>query len=50
LLLLIPAATSLPVPAADRLIARTAALSGYALVAAVIPVGAAWYAARGALF
>jgi len=49
LLLLIPAATSLPAPARG-LIARIAALSGYALVAAVIPIGAAWYAARGALF
>jgi len=49
LLLLIPAATSLPAPT-HRLIARIAVLVGYALVAAIIPIGAAWYAARGSFF
>jgi hypothetical protein len=49
LLLLIPVATSLPAPTRGQF-ARIAALSGYALVAAAIPIGAAWYAARGALF
>jgi len=50
LLLLIPAAVSLPVPAGRPLIARAAVLSAYALAAAAIPIGAAWYAAHGAFF
>lgn len=50
LLLLIPAAVSLPVPTGGSLIARTAVLCGYALAAAAIPVVVAWHAARGALF
>lgn len=50
LLLLIPVAASLPVPARGPLLARAAIVSGYALAAAVIPIAAAWYAARGALF
>jgi hypothetical protein len=46
-LLLIPIAASLPVPERRPLIARVAIVSGYALAAAIIPIGAAWYAARG---
>lgn len=50
LLLLVPVAVSLPVPTGAPLIARAAVLFGYALVAAAVPITAAWYAARGALF
>jgi hypothetical protein len=50
LLLLVPVAVSLPVPAGAPLIARAAVLFGYALAAAAVPISAAWYAARGALF
>jgi hypothetical protein len=50
LLLLVPAAVSLPVPTRGPLIARAAVLSGYALAAAAIPIGAAWRAAHGAFF
>ena len=50
LLLLVPVAPSLPVSERRPLITRAAIVSGYALAAAVIPIGAAWYAARGALF
>lgn len=47
LLLLIPAAVMLPVPERSPMIVRAAALAGYALVAATLPILAAWYAARG---
>jgi hypothetical protein len=47
LLLLVPAAASLPVPAGAPL-TRAAVLLGYALAAAATPIGAAWHAARGA--
>jgi hypothetical protein len=50
MLLLIPLAASLPVPAGGPLLVRAAALSGYALAAAAVPIAAAWYAARGAFF
>jgi len=50
ILLLIPVAASLPVPERRPLIVRAAIVSGYALAAAVVPIGAAWYAARGAFF
>ena len=50
LLLLIPLAVSLPAPALGPLIARALIPAGYALAAAAIPIGAAWYAARGAFF
>ena len=47
LLLLVPLAAMLP--ASERLpsIVRAALLAFYALVAAVFPIAAAWYAARG---
>ena len=47
LLLLIPAAAILPAPQLAPPIARAAVLAAYTLIAAVIPVLAAWYAARG---
>ena len=50
LLLLIPAAVTLPVPSDASVIARAAILSGYALAAAAAPMAAAWHAARGAFF
>jgi hypothetical protein len=50
LMLLIPVAASLPVAEHRPLIARAAIVSGYALTAAIIPIGAAWYAARGAFY
>ena len=50
LLLLIPFAVSLPTPTRAPMIARAAVAAGYALAAAVIPIGAAWYAARGTFF
>ena len=50
LLLLVPAAVWLPVPSGAPMIARAAVLFGYALAAAAVPIVAAWYAARGALF
>jgi hypothetical protein len=49
LLLLVPAAVTLPVPDRAPMIVRAAVLAGYALVAAAIPILAAWYAARGSL-
>jgi hypothetical protein len=49
LLLLIPAAGTLPAPERAPMIVRAAALTGYALIAAAFPVLAAWYAARGSL-
>jgi len=50
LMILIPLAVSLPAPSRGPLVARAAILTGYALAAAAIPIAAAWYAARGALF
>ena len=47
LLLLVPAVVMLPVPDRAPMIVRAAILAGYALVAATIPILAAWYAARG---
>ena len=47
LLLLIPAAASLPAPERAPTIVRAAVLAAYALAAAVLPILAAWYAARG---
>jgi hypothetical protein len=49
LMLLVPTAVLLPVPERAPLAGRTALLAGYALVAAALPVLAAWYAARGSL-
>ena len=49
LLLLVPAVVMLPVPERAPMIVRAAVLAGYALVAAAIPILAAWYAARGSL-
>lgn len=50
LLLLVPLAAFLPTPSRGPLIARGALPVGYALAAALIPIGAAWYAAHGTLF
>ena len=49
LMLLVPLATSLPAPRPESRIARAAVLSILALVAAALPVGAAWNAARASL-
>lgn len=49
LLLLVPAAASMPVPERAPWIVRAAILAAYALVAAAIPILAAWYAAHGSL-
>ena len=49
LLLLVPLAAALPVPERAPLIVRAAVAAGYALVAAALPILAAWYAARGSL-
>jgi hypothetical protein len=49
LLVLVPLAVALPVPERAPLIARSAVLALYAIVAAVFPILAAWYAARGSL-
>ena len=49
LLLLVPAAVMLPAPERAPRIVRAAILTAYALVAAAIPILAAWYAARGSL-
>lgn len=48
LLLLVPAAVALPAPENAPRIARAALLAFYAVVAAAVPVLAAWFAARGA--
>jgi len=48
LMLLVPLAASLPVPRPEARFARAAVLSLLALVAATLPIAAAWYAARGA--
>ena len=48
--LLIPFAVSLPSPMGGPLIVRAAVPAAYALAAAAFPIGAAWYAARGAFF
>jgi hypothetical protein len=49
LLLLVPVAVSLRAPRPGSLLARAAALSAWALAAAAIPIGAAWYAALTSL-
>jgi hypothetical protein len=49
LLLLVPIAVSLPVPRPESRFARAAVLSGLALVAAILPIAAAWHAARASL-
>ncbi len=49
LLLLIPAAVTLPLPERAPIIVRAAIAAGYALIAAAIPIFAAWYAAHGSL-
>lgn len=49
LLLLIPVAVLLPAAYRAPRIVRAAILAGYALVAAAIPILAAWYAARGSV-
>ena len=49
LLLLVPLAAALPVPQRAPMMARAAMASGYALAAALLPILAAWYAARGSL-
>lgn len=47
LMLLIPLAVRLPLGAASGPFARAASLSALALAAAVVPITAAWFAARG---
>ena len=47
LLLLVPLAVSLRVPERAPIIVRAGMLAAYALVAAALPILAAWYAARG---
>ena len=49
LLLLVPAAAMLPAPQRAPRIVRAAVLAVYTLIAAIIPILAAWYAARGSL-
>jgi hypothetical protein len=49
LLLLVPLAAALPVSHHRVPIARAAILSAYALAAAALPIGAAWYAAHTAV-
>ena len=49
LLLLVPLAVALPAPERMSLIVRAAIFAVYALVAAAIPILAAWYAAHGSL-
>jgi hypothetical protein len=50
LLLTIPLAALLPAPRHRPLLVRAGVLAVYALAAACLPIGAAWYAARGSLF
>ena len=47
LFLLVPVAAALPAPNRGPLILRAAVVAGYALVAAAVPILAAWFAARG---
>jgi hypothetical protein len=47
LLLLVPVATALPTPSRAPRIVRATVLAAYALVAASVPILAAWHAARG---
>jgi hypothetical protein len=47
LLLVVPAAASLPAPERAPTIVRAAVLAAYTLAAAALPILAAWYAARG---
>lgn len=47
LLLLVPAAVALPAPERAPRIVRAAALAGYAVVAAAIPILAEWFTTRG---
>lgn len=49
LLLLVPLAASLPAARSGSLLARPAVLTAYATAAAALPIGVAWYAARGSL-
>jgi hypothetical protein len=49
LLLLVPAVVALPAPERAPRILRAAIFIAYALVAAAVPILAAWYAARGSL-
>ncbi|MEO8306060.1 MAG: hypothetical protein ABI724_18270 [Betaproteobacteria bacterium] len=49
LLLLVPLAVTLRAPERAPIIVRAAVLAGYSLVAAAVPILAAWYAARGSL-
>jgi len=49
LMLLVPVAASLPMPRPESRLARTAALSAWALAAAAFPIGVAWHAARASL-
>jgi hypothetical protein len=47
LLLLVPLAVTLRAPERAPLIVRAAVLAGYALIAAALPILAAWLAPRG---
>jgi hypothetical protein len=49
LLFLIPLGASLPAPGRAPQIVRAAVVAAYALIAATIPILAAWYTARGSL-
>ncbi len=49
LLLAVPIAALLPAPERSATIIRAAVLAAYALIAAALPILAAWYAARGSL-
>jgi len=49
LMLLVPLAASLPVPRPEARVSRAAVLSLLALAAAILPIAAAWFAARGSL-
>jgi hypothetical protein len=49
LALIVPLAASMPVPRQSSVIARAAVLVAYALAAAALPIGAAWYAAQTAV-
>lgn len=50
LLLLVPLSAGLRAPQRAPRIGRATVLAGYALIAAAVPILAAWYAARGSLF
>ncbi|NDP42565.1 MAG: hypothetical protein GZ089_07600 [Aromatoleum sp.] len=49
-MLLVPLSAGLRAPQRAPRIGRATVLAGYALIAAAVPILAAWYAARGSLF